>query len=60
MLYMQQDGQASFNGQWSVSHESWRGADTVTTLIWREKLDDGGYDNNSRTPPTGSTWIAAR
>ncbi len=39
VLYMH-DGQALFSGQGSVSHQSWRVADTVATLIQQNKLDD--------------------
>ena len=39
VLYMH-DGQALFSGQWSVSHQSWRVADTVATMIQQRKLDD--------------------
>jgi predicted alpha/beta superfamily hydrolase len=38
VLYMH-DGQALFSGQGSVSHQSWRVADTVATLIHEGKLD---------------------
>jgi enterochelin esterase-like enzyme len=39
VLYMH-DGQALFSGQWSVSHQSWRVADTVAALIEQGSLDD--------------------
>jgi predicted alpha/beta superfamily hydrolase len=39
VLYMH-DGQALFSGQWSVSHQSWRVADTVARLIQQGELDD--------------------
>jgi enterochelin esterase-like enzyme len=39
VLYMH-DGQALFSAQWSISHQSWRVAETVAALTRQGKLDD--------------------
>jgi hypothetical protein len=58
VLYMH-DGQALFDGRLSVSHQSWRVADTMTALIRQRKLNDmivvgiwnnGGYRHSEYFP----------